>query len=372
MKYLIQKFLPKKNHFMGVDIGAHHIKVAEIKVIDGLPEVTSLKLQPSPPDVWTESLDEEGLVLILKKIVNPQLKEVITCIGGEKVISRIVRLPQMNEKELLSTAKFEITKFVPTPVDQLIVRVVRLEESNGGRGKQPKIKIFIPRKGETKEINGGQQEGQNVLLLAVPIESIYRYYSIFSRAGLVVTAIDLKSFALWRVFGRNAQGIVAIADVGEKTSHLVVVKDGIINFIRLLVTGSDALTKFIMKTYGIGAEEAQQMKNEAAISVEGSEFSPPGMYINDILNEDLLREGLQEITKELHRSLSFYSNQENISIEKLIISGGASKMKGLTGFLEDVLDMPVEIGVPDVHFAGGVAYDPVFSVAIGLALREVT
>ena len=54
---------------------------------------------------------------------------------------------------------------------------------------------------------------------------IYQYHSIFP-GPMVVTAIDLKAFALWRLFGRTEEECTAILDIGSKTSHLVLVKTG--------------------------------------------------------------------------------------------------------------------------------------------------
>jgi len=53
---------------MGIDIGAHQIKAAEIRVIDGFPEVISLSRYPSPSDVWNEEFDEEELVQALREV----------------------------------------------------------------------------------------------------------------------------------------------------------------------------------------------------------------------------------------------------------------------------------------------------------------
>lgn len=397
MKKLLEKFLPKKNHFMGIDIGTYEIKVAEVKIIDGVPEVVSLRRHPAPPGVWTEQFDEESLVQALKEVANPQLKEVITCVGGEKVISRIIRFPQMPGNELEAAVKFEIQKFVPTPVDQLIIRHVPLEGTAGDQEKDPKIKIHIPRTGETGEISGKQEEGQDVLILAVPAATVFQYYSLFSRAGLVVTAVDLKAFALWRVFGRTVQCAVAIADIGAKTSHLVLVKDGVIKFVRLLPAGCNILTNIFMDRCGVEFSDAlkmieesaietekdrvgkggvqtidslkralpQQVDEEVAVSLESNYDRPRGLQLNNIM-----REGLQEMTKELRRSLEFYSNQENISAGKLILCGGTSKVKGLPDYLRDALGIPVEAGIPEVYFSEDNVFDPAFAVAVGLALRE--
>jgi len=370
MKNFFQQLLPKKSHFMGIDIGTCQIKAAEVKIIDGVPEVVALRQRLSPPGVWTEEFDEESLVQALKEVADPKLKEVITCIGGEKVISRLVRLPRMSEKEQEAAIKFEIEKFVPLPVDQLIIKHVELERPAGRTGKRRSRRFLKTtgkeNQGETAETGGNQAESQDVLLLAVPAATIYQYYGIFSRAGLVAAVVDLQAFALWRLFGRTVQGTAAIADIGAKTSHLLIVKDGLIKFVRLLPVGGDILTSYLSEAYGVDFSEARQMIEEAAVAADSAENNPGTRQISDVLHE-----GLPVIVRELHRSLEFFSAHEKLSVERLILSGGASKLRGFPDYLQNALEIPVEMGFPAIEFAAGLTFDPAFSVAIGLALREV-
>jgi len=393
MKKFFKSLLPKKNHFIGIDIGVHQIKVAEVKIIDGFPEVVDLKNMLAPKGVWTNQFDEENLVQALKDIANPVLKEVITCIGGEKVVSRVVRLPRLSSKDLESAAKFEIQKFVPTPVDQLIVSHVRLSDAVENPGHDYK---GAASEASEKIDKKSDQEGQDVLLLAVPLATLYQYHSIFSRAGMVVTAADLQAFALWRVFGRNMRGTVALVDFGAKTSHFVLVKDGLIKFVRLLPVGCEVLTDFIMNTYKVDYQKARRILEEVDISLvlDNSQESKQEKETlsadltqqmeetavsleNDFYRQqpdrtiELLRDIISEITKELRRSLNFYFTQENISAEKIILSGGMGLLKGFVGEMQGSLDIPIEIGLPDIEFAADKVYDPVYAISIGLALREL-
>lgn len=309
-KYL-KGFLPEKKHFTGVDIGAGHIKVAEIEVVDGTPEVVALRMAPSPPGVWSDHLDEEALVQALKEVLNPNCREVITCIGSEKAVCRSVQLPQMGEKELWSALKIEIQKYVPVPVSQLVIRYVKLGQAeNGAEHKSA---------GEPKAAGGGQ-DLQDLLILAAPLPIVYQYHGIFSRSGYTVTAVDLQAFALWRVFGRNTPGSTAMVDIGAKTSHLVLVQDGLIRFIRLLPAGSE---------------------------------DPAG------------------ISKELQRSLDYYGAHEHISVGKLLLSGQISNTDELNEHLRQSLEINTEVGSPAVDFTGDELYDPAYAVSVGLALREV-
>ncbi|KUK36576.1 MAG: Type IV pilus assembly protein PilM [Thermacetogenium phaeum] len=365
MKDYFQKYLPKKTNFIGVDVGTSTIKAAEVQIDDGVPIVTSLKFIPSPKGVWADEVDEEKLVESLRELRDFSLNDVITCIGGEKVISRILRFPRMSDKELEAAVRFEVEKFVPTPLEQLIIRYVRLGEA--AEGQEPIV---------------------NVLLFVVPAATVYQYYGIFSRAGLTVTAVDAQVFALWRLFGREVEGTVAIADIGMSTSYLVIVRDGEIRFARLLPVGGNILTKSVMVAFGVEFAEAERMKGEAGVMPVNSGGAPSEGWeqfadleaavavTNDRFPEGMrldyvLRDGLAEITRELQRSLEFYVAQERVGVERLLLSGGTGKLRGVTDYLSGALQIPVELGFPDIEMAEGVAFDPSFSVAIGLALREV-
>jgi type IV pilus assembly protein PilM len=312
MKSYLRRFLPEKKIFTGVDIGTEEIKAAEIRITEGYPEVAALRRLPSPPGVWTDNFDEESLVQCLKELRRPNGREVITCIGGEKAVSRIVKLPVLSEKELWSAVRFEIEKFVPTPADQLVIRCIRL-------GRTDNLSVN-KRAGASRDDDGAPQM-EDLLILAVPLTTVYQYHGIFSRAGFTVTAVDLQAFALWRLFGRDTQGTAALADIGARTSHFVLLRDGLIRFVRHLPAGS---------------------------------------------------ENISECVIELQRSLDYYNRHEDIAAEKVVFSGRLDNFRDLNEGLQLNPGIGAEAGVPAVDFTAGVSYDPAYAVAVGLALREVS
>ncbi|MGD0152182.1 MAG: pilus assembly protein PilM [Thermacetogeniaceae bacterium] len=353
---LLQNLIPRKTHFVGVDVGAFSIKMVEIKIHDDQVEVMTQHTFPSPAGVWTDSFNEEDLVFALSQAGSP-LNEVVSCIGGEKVITRSVRFPVMSDKELAASVEIEISKNLPISTEQMIIRHTTLAtpaKELAGKGASP-------------DFAGSQPEGQSVLLMAVPTTLIYQYYSIFSRAGLTVTAFDLQAFALWRVFGRDITGTVALVDFGAKTSRFVVVRNGTIRFIRQLPVGGEALTGAIVEALGLERAQAQQYKGESSVS-RNSDIYMQGGPLRRI--GDVLREGLTEFVKEMRRSLSFCSAQEGLNVERIILSGGTSKLKGIADYCHEMLELETTIGVTDAMLPVP-NFDPSYAVALGLAMRGI-
>jgi type IV pilus assembly protein PilM len=352
MNKLLQKMIPRKVHFMGVDIGAHSIKVVETRILDNDVEIVSQHCYPSVPGVWTDNFDEEALVIALKQ-GNIPLNEVVSCIGGEKVITRSSWFPAMSDKELAGAVQIEIGKFLPVSTEHMEVRYIRLDQDPDSEASR-KSAVSI-----------AEGAGQKVLLLAVPSATVYQYHSIFSRAGMTVTAFDLQAIALWRVFGRDLAGTAAIIDIGERASQLVVVKNGSVQFIRLMPVGGEILTKAVAGTLSVDAAKARELKEGSSVARDNEIYLQSGVP-QRIGNA--LREGLTELIKEVRRSLNFCSTQENLSVERIILSGGTSKLNGIADYCQEMLSLKTEVGVAQAGLPGQ-GVDPAYAVALGLAMR---
>jgi len=358
---LLQRLAPKKTRFAAVDIGSREIKVLEISTADGSPGVTAFGRIETPAGALGDTLDGEALTNALNEVMltsGSEVKEVIATISGDRVITRHVKVPVMPEKELEAAVRFEAEKFIPLPLDELIIRYLNLGE-----------------------IDSGDEKKLNLLLAAVPNEFVYDYYSIFAGAGLVLAAIDLQPVCLWRVFsGLEAsaagEGTTGIMDIGASTTQFLVVHNGDLQFARTLPAGGNLLTHSLAENYGLEFEQAQKMKEEEGEllgSKEAVDDAAPGSMQMDFS----LRDGLSELIREIRRSLEFYAAQENApAIERFIISGGTSKLKGFREFFAEAMEVPVDFGNPGIAGLPGdeqeeFPFDQAFAVVLGTALREV-
>gem|GEM_PF-380943 len=355
---LLRKLAPKKTRFAAVDIGSREIKVVEVSTAGGDPEVTAFGRIPTPPGALDGPVDEEALVNALNEVLltsGIQLNEVITTISGDRVITRHIMIPLMPEKELKAAVRFETEKFIPIPVQELTIRYLKL-----GQVVSDGVKYLY------------------LLLAAVPTTFIYKYYGLFARAGLIVAAIDLQSLSLWRVFcglQTHSAGTVGLLDIGASTTQFLVVRDRALQFTRSLPVGGNLLTSSLAEHYGFEFEEAQRVKEtEGLLSTEeaAATASPAAMQI-----DFSLRYGLSGLVREIRRSIDYYMSQENATaIERFIISGGTSKLKGFRDFFAEAMDVPVDFGDPSLSGQPGdeteaAPFDPAFAVVLGTALREV-
>ncbi|OPX88397.1 MAG: Competence protein A [Pelotomaculum sp. PtaB.Bin104] len=360
-KELLRKLAPKKTQYAAVDIGSREIKVVEVSTADGYPEVIASGRLTTPAGVLGEPEGDEDLVNALNEVVlysGIQSKEVIATISGDRVITRHIKVPVMPAKELETAIKYEAEKFIPIPVDDLNIRYLNLGEmeSDGER--------YL-----------------HLLLAAVPSSFVYDYYEIFIRAGLVVAAIDVQSLCLWRVFcgldtSAARAGTAGILDIGAAATQFLVVSDRGLQLSRTLPVGGNLLTQSLAENYGLEFQEAQQLKEEQGelLSVEAAASAAAGAMQMDYS----LRVGLSNLIREIRRSLDYYASlKDATTIDRFIISGGTSKLKGFREFFAEAMEVPVDFGHPGIPglTGGGAAeplpFDPAFAVAVGAALREI-
>lgn len=359
LKRWYRRLLRRKTALAGVDIGRREIRAVKVKVAGGVPEVTAIGRFPTPPDAFTDGMRSEQLTAALKQAVGQvetEITDAVTAIGRGKVIIRHIRMPVMPEKEVEQAIRWEAERHIPVPLEELVLRHVTLGEVATNEAKQ-----------------------LNIMLIAVPRKTVHDYYNLFQQAGLRLVAVDLETFALWRVFAGSHKvpppGTIAIVGIGGDATQFVVMRDGRIKVAHALSVGGDAVTAALAKTYNMELAEAKRLKEtEGEILGETPEAAATAEP-ERVKLDFALRAGMTEFVRELRRSLSWYQLQHRgAPVERVILAGGGAKLKGLAPFLTEELGIQVEMGVPGVQVKTAKReeeYDPGLATAIGLALREV-
>jgi len=255
-------------------------------------------------------------------------RHVVTAIPGEKVITRHIRIPPVPPKEIDRVLKWEAERYIPLPVSELIIRYVNLGEVKGARG--PEL---------------------HLLLAALPETLARECHRCFAAAGLRLAAIDLQSLALWRIFAglsvdeSQDPSTYAVVNIDVLYSHLVVIREGRLQYTRSLPQGIQVNVQADVKNPDLAIGESEGV---------------------------IYRAALEEFAREIQRSFSWYQAQDREHpVTKIILSGAGGKVQDLCPYLADRLGIPVAVGEPPVQFKTQGEYDPAFALAIGLALWGV-
>lgn len=366
----ITLFGPKKsNKTLGVDIGTHSIKVAEIAETRQGVELGLVGIAPTPAGAVTEAgvVDGAAAAAALRALLDSTGIQTVDCVAslsGPAVIVRQIKMARMPEAMLRKTMAWEAKKYISVPIEDSVVDCQILPKDEGMTATE-----------------------MNVMLAAAPRSLVDGYVNVLEEAGLEPLALDIGSFATMRALIDTApnaqvfQETVAILDSGATYTDLNIVKHGSSVFTRTIGASGSALTAAIVAALQCPTDEAERIKMSMDVTQATADRS--------LLRTDKVAGAvvplLEDLVKEVRRSLNFYQSQfpegsTDALVDRLIVCGGTGKLKGLESYLNSVLDMPVEIA--DVFHQRFVNLDDdratllsadsaSMVLAVGLALREI-
>lgn len=366
----ITLFGPKKsNKTLGVDIGTHSIKVAEIAETRQGVELGLVGIAPTPDGAVTEAgvVNGPAAAAALRALIDSTGIQTVDCVAalsGPAVIVRQIKMARMPEQMLRKTMAWEAKKYISVPIEDSVVDCQILPDDEG----------MAPTE-------------MNVMLAAAPRALVDGYVNVLEEAGLEPLALDIGSFATMRALIDTApnaelfQETVAVVDSGATYTDVNIVKRGRSVFTRTIGASGNSLTASIMAALQCPADEAERIKMSMDVTQATADRS--------LLRTDKVAGAvvplLEDLVKEIRRSLNFYQSQfpegsADAAVDRLIVCGGTGKLKGLEVYLNSILDMPVEIAdvfrnrfvnLDEDRAALLTADSASMVLAVGLALREI-
>jgi type IV pilus assembly protein PilM len=341
---------------IGLDIGSTAVRAAELTEGDK-PSVIRAAQVPLPPGaVENGEVRDVGVVAeALRELWTRggfKSRKVYMGVGNQRVVVREIALPTMPEKELRQSLGFQVQEFIPMPVDEAVLDFHVIEET---------------------EIDGRQM--LRLLLVAAQKAMVDTLVAAATSAKLEPLGLDLVPFALVRAVGvvgvgmeLEERGGEAIVDVGAHVTNIVVHAAGETRFVRILPSGGRDVTNAIARALSIDDEVAERLKRGEL--VDDIEITP------DQAHEVSLQRATQFVD-EIRSSLEFYTAQtQGARIERLLVSGGGSKLEGLMEILRQRIPVAVEQGRVFDRIGSQLSLspgaqseaEPVLATAVGLAM----
>lgn len=364
------KFFGKQtDSYLGIDLGGSSIKAVELRDNNGRPQLVTYGFVELESNILKTSneKDREYVVHALKQIMKEARvtsNKVVTGLPSYTVFSSIIALPAMSKKDLMSAVKWEAKKFVPMPVEEMILdwEVIKTpaEQAVAEGGKQD-----VVRQDDKKT-----QKDIKILLTAAPKNLVQRYVEIFKEADLELVSLETQAFALERsLVGRDRVPIM-IVDIGATATDIMVFSDGIPIVTRSIDVGGNGITKTIARAMNVADERAEQFKRDFGLSSLDGGVSKVPKTIEFVVSN---------IVNEIKYVLNLYQNQGNAKpIEKIILCGGSAFLVHLPEYLQKIFATKVFIGDPWARVMYPVELKPIweeigprFAVAVGFAMRQI-
>ncbi|MBI2057693.1 MAG: type IV pilus assembly protein PilM [Candidatus Yanofskybacteria bacterium] len=349
---------------LGIDMGTASIKVVELSKESGRFKLLNygiFRLENQEEAVETKQkitkLPDQDIVWGIKELIarsGIKSKNVVASIPSFSTFSTVISLPYLSERDLAKAIPFEAKKYVPIPIDQVILdwSIINStsDQTSGGQLGAGRITPTV-----------------DVFLAAVPKHETERYKKIMNAAGLNLAALELENIALIRSLIGNDLSPVAIVNIGGRSTSILVVNQGFERISHNYEIGGFEITRSIARSMGVGLSRAEEFKKTIGLKPEGTKVVSEAMTSL-----------LDMMVFEAKKTITTFENAKGVKIQKIFLVGGVANMPSFLEYFKTKINMETVIGNPfaRVVYPKELAkmipeLSPTFSIAAGLAMREV-
>jgi len=348
----------KPKTIVGLDIGSSTVKAVEVKPAGKGYKVTAFGTEPVPPDAIVDGaiIDAGSVAEAIRRVFDGnkafKAKDVCASLSGNAVIVKKITLPVMTENELAESIYWEAEQYIPFDIQDVNLDYQILDPGTGPNSRG----------------------SMDVLLVAAKKEKISDYTNVISQAGRTPVIVDVDAFALQNAFevnyGLDAGRIVVLLNAGASAININILQGDQSVFTRDISMGGNAYTEAVQKELDLPFDSAEQLKK--GIPVDGATFEEAQPVLHAVTENVLL---------EIQKTFDFFKASASTDhIDRIMLSGGASRVDGFHQMVQERFNTPVEDFDPfrtvtwDAKKLGGEPADmaPSAAVAIGLALRKVS
>jgi type IV pilus assembly protein PilM len=348
----------KAKSVVGLDIGSNTVKAVELKPSGATYKVVNFGMEGLPPDAIVDgSIIDGGVVsAAIRRLFETRkikTKDVVASLSGNAVIVKKIALPVMNETELAESIYWEAEQYIPFDIQDV---ALDYQIINGKQGD--------------KSADGTM----DVLLVAAKKEKITDYTQVISQAGRVPVCLDVDAFALQNAYelnyGLEPGAIVVLLNAGASTLNINIVNGPQWLFTRDISIGGNDYTEALQRELNLPVQAAEELKKGVATDGASYEDARP-----------VLRSVTENVLLEIQKTFDFFkATAASDRLDRIMLSGGASRIEGLAEMLEQRFETrvasfdpfrrlafdPKKFGVDGVEDVA-----PTAAVAVGLALRRV-
>ncbi|MBW3568721.1 type IV pilus assembly protein PilM [Candidatus Parcubacteria bacterium] len=311
----------KDKPIFGLDIGFNTIKVMQLEEHSRQYRVIGYGIGGFKSEaikdgviVDYEHLAQAILNLFKNNIVGEiTTKRVAVSIPATRTFPHAISLPVLSGKALDEAVMLESEQTIPLPMSDLYIDY---------------------------ETIGKTADSIEIQTVAVPRKIVDSYLDLMKIIGLEPVVFDSSIKAAGRLFNRqeeNSDIPAVLIDFGSVSADIAI-QDKTSIITGTIPAGSDIFTDLLAKGLKISREEALVIKTKYGIGKSKKQA--------EII--DLLKPELEQIVREVRRVIRYYEERSTTGnkVGQIITMGGGANLPGLSGYLTDLLRLPVRTSEP--------------------------
>ncbi len=346
----------KKKSVAGLDVGSSSVKVVELDGKTSNLNLVNLGFENLPDDsvVDGQIMELNSVSEVIQNVCTDhkiKANQVVTGVSGHSVIIKNIVLPPMSRDELEESIDWHAEEHIPYDLSDVSLDY---------------------------HITHEDDEATSVMIAACKKERLDNIKQAIQLSGKQPVVIDVDTFALQNCYEVNYQPdpaqVVTLLNIGASTMNVNIVQGSQSLFTRDITVGGSQFTDILQKSLGYSFEQAEAVKRGVAEAMED---------VEEKAIEPLMNNVTEMVAMEIQKTFDFYratSEDDELNVDKILISGGGSKLIGLSEDLASRLEVPVEVLDPfrqikvdtrkfDPDYLSEIM--PEMAVAVGLAIRGV-
>jgi len=342
----------KSSGAVGLELDTGIIRVVALSGIKHAPSLVAAGEIAIPEDAVSEGVvaDVDAVARALEELwakAHIGSREVVLGISNHGVLMRLANFPKIPDNKLAQALRFQAGEYLPIPLDEMVFDHAVVGEVDGEDGPQ-----------------------LQVLLVAARRDLLDKSLQAVQKASLMPRVVDASPLALLRTLPtERLDGSVLLVDISNGLTTLLLVAAGVPRFARVIPYSLNSCAREL----DMPLEELLETVRQVASAAQEDRLPYAGQAVVELPGEWELA-----MTNEIRSSIDYYIAQaEAAEVDAVILSGRGARMAGLPEFIQEQIDVPVEIINPLVNFKGFVRVKgvdlqykgPDFAVSIGLALR---
>src|SRR3990167_224574 len=351
---------------LGIDIGTAAIKIVELEKSGGrftlknygLFELKGTDVQSSGPGMGQRilKLPDQEIICGIKELIkkgNIKSTDTVASIPSFSTFTTIIEMPYLSEQELAKSLPFEARKYIPIPLDEVVLDWSIIDITNPASPKT--------------QVSASKPMTVQVFIAAVPKEETERYRRIMKGAGLNLKALELENNALIRALLGNDLSPTAIVNIGGRSTSIVIVDKGYERISHNYEIGGFEITKSIARSLNVSLEKAEELKRKMGMK-----------EVDENVINSAMKSLIDMMVFETRKTITNYEEAKNQKISRELLVGGLTNMPNFANYFQQKLSREVFLGNAFARIVYPQTLSPViqelsstFAVATGLAMREI-
>ncbi len=314
----------------GLDLSDRSIKIAklsrkkgklflenfgEANIKEGLMENGVILSDAKLADVMRASLSNLKMGALKTAYASCSLPE-------QKTYLRVVQLPKMSRKETEEAIQWEVEANIPFALKDVYFD----------------WQVISPLRKSIDHLD--------ILISAAPRDLIDSYIELFRKAGIKPISLEPESLALARclIKGGVSEKPALIVDLGQTRTNFIIYAGRGLRFSSSIDISEDIMTMNIARSMSISVEDAEKLKKE--IGMNRDENEKVFEAIIPVMTD--LKEQIKSYA-DFYAEHAAHVHSGGEGIEKIFLSGGGARLKGIEKYLTTALRMPAEIASPWIN-----------------------